>query len=202
VLAHNPHTDPFCFQITPHNRTRTDKNPSETSSFFGQEERAGSNTKTRTTVKKDCSWLSFFFASSSLHGTAIQHSLFGEEVGDDTVHYTSFISCLLISFLRCLCLYVEEYNKTSHKHVLFINLRVLAYTLFKIILTIFRLVVSTQLDQLVTGNNKNACYGNCLNVFEAKVGLLKAVNIIFVAAFALKRFHDRILEINIILKEG
>ncbi len=40
-----------------------------------------------------------------------------------------------------------------------------------------------------------------LNVFEAKVGLLKAVNIIFVAAFALKRFHDRILEININFKE-
>jgi hypothetical protein len=40
-----------------------------------------------------------------------------------------------------------------------------------------------------------------LNVFAAKVGLLKAVNIIFVAAFALKRFHDRILKININFKK-
>ncbi len=40
-----------------------------------------------------------------------------------------------------------------------------------------------------------------LNVFAANVRLLKAVNTIFVAAFALKRFHDRILEININFKE-
>jgi hypothetical protein len=40
-----------------------------------------------------------------------------------------------------------------------------------------------------------------LNVFAAKVGLLKAVNIISVTAFALIRFHERILEININFKE-
>jgi hypothetical protein len=41
-----------------------------------------------------------------------------------------------------------------------------------------------------------------LNVFAAKVGLLKAVNIKFVAVFALQRFHEKILEeIIIILKE-
>ncbi len=41
-----------------------------------------------------------------------------------------------------------------------------------------------------------------LNVFAAKVGLLKAVpHIISVAAFALKRFHDRMLEINTNFKE-
>ncbi len=40
-----------------------------------------------------------------------------------------------------------------------------------------------------------------LNVFAAKVGLLKAVNIKFVAAFAMKRFPDKILIVNINFKE-